>query len=322
MMLPAEWYYEEKLKGKSAEEIMTAIRNLKWQIGHLKNIMEHPDYIYSMVDPDESLQLHFTRAYLEKAKEALEEAGGEYKPSQAELNAVDFNENLDYVEKLIFSIGGYFGGYETRTYTLRNDRLYMDINHSLALKPSNFHIEPDYPLTKEDLLMGLFELHIGEWRRTYNTQRFGYHVLDGTQWELEIHYSNGHKPFKVDGDNAYPYNFNEFQELLGIDPYDEEESEHEELVSSIINYLLELPDGTEISTYEALEATVGCTVTEEGYCIDGTIYDTDDLFDIDEQLRIAAEDKGIVLGEPEDDGMATGLPFHYPYIVKNNKGKD
>lgn len=44
MMISPEGYYEEYLKGKTAEQIMTAIRGLKQEIGHLKNTMEHPEY--------------------------------------------------------------------------------------------------------------------------------------------------------------------------------------------------------------------------------------------------------------------------------------
>ena len=42
--------------------------------------------------------------------------------------------------------------------------------------------------------------------------------MDGTQWHLEIYFSDGHEPVKIYGDNAYPYNFREFQELLGMEP--------------------------------------------------------------------------------------------------------
>lgn len=35
-MISPEGYYEEHLKGKSAEQIMTAIRGLKQEIGHLR----------------------------------------------------------------------------------------------------------------------------------------------------------------------------------------------------------------------------------------------------------------------------------------------
>lgn len=45
---------------------------------------------------------------------------------------------------------------------------------------------------------------------------------DGTQWELEFEYSNGHKPVRFDGDNSYPYNFDKFQRLFGIDVTEED----------------------------------------------------------------------------------------------------
>lgn len=228
MMISPEGYYEEYLKGKTAAQIMTAIRGLKNEIGHLKNIMEHPDYGEEpIMHPSESTRLWCTRLYLERAKEALEAAGGTYAPSQAELKAADFEENIPAISKLVFSIGGFFGGYETRIYTLDDEHLYLDVEHSLMLKPTNFNIEPDYPCGKDEFLDGLRELHIGEWRSKYDLRRFGCMVLDGTQWELEIYFSNGHKPVKIYGDNAYPYNFDHFQELLGIEPDDIEDYDNE-----------------------------------------------------------------------------------------------
>jgi len=78
------------------------------------------------------------------------------------------------------------------------------------------------PFTKNSYIAALKELHIGEWRRCYTTKRFGYMVLDGTQWELEFEYTNGHKPVRFDGDNSYPYNFDKFQRLFGIDVIEED----------------------------------------------------------------------------------------------------
>jgi len=228
MMISPEGYYEERLKGKTAEQIMTVIRGLKKEMGHLKNTMEHPDYgEQPIMHPSESTRLWCTRLYLERAKEALAEAGGTYVPSQAELKAADFEDNIQAISSLVFSIGGFFGGYETRTYMLGADYLQMDVDHSLILKPTNFYIEKDYPCGKDEFIEGLRELHIGEWRKHYDLRRFGCMVLDGTQWELEIYYSNGHKPVKISGDNAYPYNFDRFQELLGIEPDDEEDFDEE-----------------------------------------------------------------------------------------------
>ena len=220
MMISPEGYYEEHLKGKNAEQIMTAIRGLKQEIGHLKNIMERPEYGREpIMHPSESSRLWCTRLYLERVKEALVEAGGTYIPSKAELKVAAFEESIPAICKVVFSIGGFFGGYETRTYFL-DEQLHMDVEHSINLKPSNFHIEPDYPISKDEFLEGFRELHIGEWRTKYDLRRFGNMVLDGIQWELEIYFFDGHKTVKIYGDNAYPYNFREFQELLGMEPYD------------------------------------------------------------------------------------------------------
>lgn len=77
MMISPEGYYEAYLKGKNVAQIMTAIRGLKNEIGHLKNIMEHPDYgDRPIIYPSESTRLWCTRLYLERAKEALVAAGG------------------------------------------------------------------------------------------------------------------------------------------------------------------------------------------------------------------------------------------------------
>ena len=71
---------------------------------------------------------------------------------------------------------------------------------------------------KEEFLELFRKLYIGEWRSKYNTKRFGYTICDGTQWSLEINYSNGIKPVKIYGDNAYPYNFDDLKYLMELDP--------------------------------------------------------------------------------------------------------
>lgn len=68
-MISPDGYYEEYLKGKTAEQIMTAIRGLKQEIGHLKNTMEHPEYgSEPIIHPSEDVRLWCTRMYLERAK--------------------------------------------------------------------------------------------------------------------------------------------------------------------------------------------------------------------------------------------------------------
>jgi hypothetical protein len=226
MMISPESYYEEYLKGKTKEEIMTAIRGLKQEIGHLKNSMENPyNDIKTVMHPSEDTRLHWSRKYLDKAKQAYVEAGGTYTLSKSEEKAADFDANMESISKITFNIGGYFGGYRNYIVELTDEfkaytKLWEDKEPLLLCDDDS-----QEPFTKDTFIAALKDLHIGEWRRRYSTKRFGYMVLDGTQWELEFEYNNDHKPVRFDGDNSYPYNFDKFQMLFGIDVTEEDEDE-------------------------------------------------------------------------------------------------
>lgn len=213
MMISPETFYFEHLEGKSVDEIQRVIRGLKQEIGRLKNIAEHPQY-QCMIMPNESTRIFLNKKYLDQAKTALIEAGGTYTPSQAEIKAMEFEDNIPFIEKIVFTIGGFCGGYTTVTIQI-NNTIHKYVEHSLALQPSP---PPDYDgnhaMSIEDFFQQFSELHIGEWRKNYNLRRFGYDVLDGEQWSLELYFSNGHKPVKIYGDNAYPYNFDSLQDLI------------------------------------------------------------------------------------------------------------
>lgn len=211
-MICPETFYEMKLKGKTAAEITTVIRGLKQEIGRLKNIAEHPEY-QCMMHPSEAVRISCSRDYLERAKQALVEAGGCYVPSAAEKKAMEFDANIPYISKVVFSLGGYRKGCETRTYTIGRDKIHTDIEHSLFLKPSNLDDSEIEGMDKDYFFGALKDLHIGEWRKNYNTRR----IIDGTHWNLEIHFSNGHKTVKIYGENAYPYNFDRALELFEIE---------------------------------------------------------------------------------------------------------
>lgn len=216
MMISPESYYEEFLKGKTKEEIMTAIRELKEQMVDLKNIMENPEYDFEYdVSPSEETRLSCKRLYLERAKEAYEEAGGSYILSEAEKRATDFETNIDFISKITFKIGGYFNDYPTYIVKLSGEleayKKLWDEEEPISLYEYNGE-----KITKAAFLARLKSLHIGEWLSLYSTLRFDYMMLDGTQWELEFEYINGNKPIKFEGDNSYPYNFDEFLILFGI----------------------------------------------------------------------------------------------------------
>ena len=129
----------------------------------------------------------------------------------------DFDANIYAICRITFSIGGYFGGYRSYVVEL-TDGLKAYTKLWEDEEPLSLWDEYNAELfTKDTFIESLKELHIGEWRRRYSTERFVYVVCDGTQWELEFEYNNGHKLVRFNGDNSYPYNFDNFQMLFGIE---------------------------------------------------------------------------------------------------------
>ena len=93
----------------------------------------------------------------------------------------------------------------------------MKINNPFYSYPSGKTCRHQLPISRELFLQSIKGLNIGEWRPKYNVKRFGYTVIDGSDWSLEIYFSDEDKPFKVYGDNNYPYNFADLYELLSFD---------------------------------------------------------------------------------------------------------
>ena len=220
MMISPETYYEMNLQGKSPKEIMKKIRSLKIQIGQLKRSIEHADDIVCEVFPGRLTRLKCDRDYLERAIQAYEEAGGEYVRSKAEQKDHDFNEALDSMSQLMFTIGGFFCGQETRTFTISDDQVLVDVEKTMI----SMDKEEYGPYRKEDFISGIKALHIGEWKRTYNDPL----VMDGTQWELDIYFNNGRRSTKISGSNAYPYNFEDLKEFLEVEMEDEEDEQSQD----------------------------------------------------------------------------------------------
>ena len=216
MMISPEVYYEQYLKGKSEKEIIKVIRGLKREIGHKKNILENPDNILdNLMFPSESTRIYWTREYLNKAKEALVESGGSYKLSRSEIKGEKFNNNIPFISKVIFEIGGYFEGYYKYIVTFNENNILITVEHfGNNIKNTQLLTADGEIFIKDDFLNIIKDLNIGEWLSDYSTERFGYSVCDGTQWSLLIEYANGEKPFRSGGSNAYPYNFEEFQEFF------------------------------------------------------------------------------------------------------------
>ena len=120
---------------------------------------------------------------------------------------------MHYVAKVVFSRGGLFTGRYEKTFTIGENTLHMREKKFLGV---------DEPLTKdisefrEEFLEGLAGLHLERWRKDYNLYRYGMAVMDGESWNLELYFSNGHRPLKIYGDNAYLFDFYYLEDVLGL----------------------------------------------------------------------------------------------------------
>ena len=84
-MISPETYYKEYLQGKSQSAILQQISLLRQELGRLKEVMESDENSpEGMIMPSPLARIKCNREYLEKAKLALEEAGGQYVPTDEE----------------------------------------------------------------------------------------------------------------------------------------------------------------------------------------------------------------------------------------------
>ena len=213
-MISPEYYYEEYLKGKNENQILSAIRGLKNCIGYLKNVVENPNYgTEPMIHPSEDVQISCNRLYLQRAIKALDDMGCPYKYSKAEMKSIKLQKDLEHISKMIFEFGGYFQGFTEYTIEIADDSATMSSINRLSPERN----EAKKKIDKNELLYQLSELYIGEWRKDYNSERFGFVILDGTQWQLKLEFNNGRKPCEFSGINCYPYNFNKLLDIFKID---------------------------------------------------------------------------------------------------------
>ena len=100
--------------------------------------------------------------------------------------------------------GGFFGGYSKYRVDISGEGMTYQYDQSpLDRMPEDAKCFED-PFSKEDLLDMLRSLYLGEWKHAYDN----YCVFDGTQWELTLTFSNGRRPLKYGGSNAFPWCFN------------------------------------------------------------------------------------------------------------------
>ena len=122
------------------------------------------------------------------------------------LKKIDFEELKLKINKILFSKGGYFGGYETIEVIKNNNSIECKTTHSLKKKKGIFEI----PIkTWDEFLSKIFNQNILDWKSSYCNDN----ICDGEQWELEI-YFNGLPSFVSSGSNDYPENWENFCNVI------------------------------------------------------------------------------------------------------------
>lgn len=315
MMISPKTYYDLYLKDKNESEILEKIDELRQEIKELKTIMEHPDYIPEN-KPDEATQLWCNRLYLEQAKQTLEAIGGVYIPTNEEKIAKEFNENLSFIQTIEFESHSYFDGFSNITVTFDNNAAIMEISH-FNMSHSSTKIQFD----KEEFLDDLSMLGIGEWEESYDTEKYGIVVLDGMSWSLTISFNNDHPTKKVEGCNAYPYNFNQFIELFE-NIQDEYKLSYtipnqikNDIIQRLISKIKELPKGTEISLSQLLTMISNKCDYNGNYIYDNIEFTFEDMMSLNHELLMTAKKEGIIIDNTIHDGEVLGMLYHIEFKI-------
>ncbi|GAB6172681.1 hypothetical protein JCM15765_21590 [Paradesulfitobacterium aromaticivorans] len=105
-----------------------------------------------------------------------------------------------------FSIGGFFGGSQMIMVLKMEDGAVVHYTFGPGFSDTE-------PTAKEQLspeewkafIHSIFHCYITDWKKRYVDQ----HIVDGTQWELEVRFLN-RKPIKIYGSNKYPVYWDKF----------------------------------------------------------------------------------------------------------------
>lgn len=114
----------------------------------------------------------------------------------------------DIITSIRFSDGGFFDGYPEILIKKENYSIMIDARPGFSLD-GILHREMTEKEWKRIIAQLYEKLYIHEWKKRYDNP----FVLDGEQWELEIHLSKGRKRLYY-GSNAYPALWEELKSVF------------------------------------------------------------------------------------------------------------
>ena len=124
------------------------------------------------------------------------------------LKSID-DSNLTSITEIYFSIGGYFGGYDTYYLNIENNTATLTTTKGYGTSPIKKHFSEE----KTKLLLDNFEtINVEYWNYEY-VDPF---ICDGTQWTLAVKRENN-QIITWNGSNEYPENWDKLLAFFGID---------------------------------------------------------------------------------------------------------
>lgn len=221
-MMPLNVFKEHVLKDKTIDELYELVEGFRIEKVFLK-VQKEKENIGTFEFPSEEMieKVDSYREYIKETYSYIEELDGKVKRADAEEVAWKFQVNLSNIQKVEYSIGGYFGGFDEYVLIFEEEQVHVTLNNSqLAFDRRNARVD------KESFLKEFSDLHIGEWRESYLDSDYGNQVLDGTSWGLKVYYSDEREFVEFGGSNAFPYNFALFNQLVE-NIFDEENNANE-----------------------------------------------------------------------------------------------
>jgi len=218
MMMNPEAFYNKRLVGKEASQILTTIRGLKNKFGKPKKKLESPNHLEVPIDRAAlEEEIRYTRRCIEMAKKAYGEAGGEYQLSRVEKRADDFIQNIPNIKKMTLSVGDYRYQKWEVFHTVMVSAAGAFVSSFCLAEGHLETMEQDVHYTRKEFFNRIEGLHLGEWRKNYCCVQYGFCNENRAQWKLLVEYNNGKEPFSSHGYDILPYNFSGLFALLGDD---------------------------------------------------------------------------------------------------------
>ena len=119
------------------------------------------------------------------------------------------DSNIAPLTEIYFSIGGYFGGYDTYYLNIENNTATLTTTKDYG----SLSIEKHFSEEETKLLLDYFEsLHVEYWNYEY-VDPF---ICDGTQWKLALRRENN-QIITWNGSNEYPENWDDLLLFFGVE---------------------------------------------------------------------------------------------------------